>query len=112
MPNIVELALRRPYTFVVMAILIAIYGTLAAIRTPVRRYGADFQRAGSKRGRAPHRPRSRACHAQIDGLARLLAIHAEHGVVCAIFVKENLRFALQHLRFRQKKSFGAVPALL
>jgi Cu/Ag efflux pump CusA len=32
---IVRLALRRPYTFVVMAILIAIYGTLAAIRTPV-----------------------------------------------------------------------------
>ena len=32
---IVRLALRRPYTFVAMAILIAIYGTLAAIRTPV-----------------------------------------------------------------------------
>ncbi|MGH6846339.1 MAG: efflux RND transporter permease subunit, partial [Methylocella sp.] len=32
---IVRLALRRPYTFVVMAILIAIYGTLAAVRTPV-----------------------------------------------------------------------------
>jgi len=32
---IVRLALRRPYTFVVMAILIEIYGTLAAIRTPV-----------------------------------------------------------------------------
>ncbi len=35
MLGIVRLALRRPYTFVVMAILIAIYGTLAAIRTPV-----------------------------------------------------------------------------
>jgi hypothetical protein len=32
---IARLALRRPYTFVVMAILIAIYGTLATIRTPV-----------------------------------------------------------------------------
>jgi multidrug efflux pump subunit AcrB len=32
---IVRLALRRPYTFVVMAILIAIFGTLAAVRTPV-----------------------------------------------------------------------------
>jgi Cu/Ag efflux pump CusA len=32
---IVRLALRRTYTFVVMAILIAICGTLAAIRTPV-----------------------------------------------------------------------------
>ena len=32
---IVRLALRRPYTFVVMAILIAIYGALAAIPTPV-----------------------------------------------------------------------------
>ena len=31
---IVRLALRRPYTFVVMAILIVIFGTLAAIRTP------------------------------------------------------------------------------
>lgn len=34
MPNIVELALRRPYTFVVMAIPILIFGSLAAVRTP------------------------------------------------------------------------------
>ncbi len=32
---IVRLALRRPYTFIVMAILIAIFGVLAVIRTPV-----------------------------------------------------------------------------
>ncbi len=32
---IVRLALRRPYTFVVMAILISIYGSLTALRTPV-----------------------------------------------------------------------------
>jgi multidrug efflux pump subunit AcrB len=31
---IVRLALRRPYTFIVMAIVIAIFGGLAAIRTP------------------------------------------------------------------------------
>jgi len=31
---VVRLALRRPYTFVVMAILIVIFGTLAAVRTP------------------------------------------------------------------------------
>ncbi len=31
---IVRLALKRPYTFVVMAILIAIFGGLAAVRTP------------------------------------------------------------------------------
>ena len=31
---IVRLALRRPYTFVVMAILILIMGTLAIVRTP------------------------------------------------------------------------------
>src|SRR5207245_10202373 len=31
---IVRLALRRPYTFVVMAILILIMGTLAILRTP------------------------------------------------------------------------------
>src|SRR5215471_12357901 len=31
---IVRLALRRPYTFVVLAILILIMGTLAALRTP------------------------------------------------------------------------------
>src|SRR5260370_4017845 len=31
---IVRLALRRPYTFVVLAILILILGTLAALRTP------------------------------------------------------------------------------
>jgi len=32
---IVRLALRRPYTFIVMAILIALFGGLAAVRTPV-----------------------------------------------------------------------------
>jgi multidrug efflux pump subunit AcrB len=32
---IVRIALRRPYTFVVLALLILIFGTLSAIRTPV-----------------------------------------------------------------------------
>ena len=32
---IVQIALRRPYTFVVFAFLIAIFGTLAGLRTPV-----------------------------------------------------------------------------
>src|SRR6201985_653327 len=32
---IVRLALKRPYTFVVMAILIALFGGLAVVRTPV-----------------------------------------------------------------------------
>ena len=31
---VVLVALRRPYTFVVLALLIAIFGTLAALRTP------------------------------------------------------------------------------
>jgi CzcA family heavy metal efflux pump len=31
---IVQIALRRPYTFVVLSLLIAIFGTLAAVRTP------------------------------------------------------------------------------
>ena len=31
---VVRLALRRPYTFVVMAILIVLFGSLAAVRTP------------------------------------------------------------------------------
>ena len=31
---IVQIALRRPYTFVVLAVLIAIFGVLAALRTP------------------------------------------------------------------------------
>src|ERR1700739_3621048 len=35
MIGIVRLALRRPYTFVVLAVLILIVGTLAALRTPV-----------------------------------------------------------------------------
>src|SRR6478736_1517901 len=34
MTAVVRLALSRPYTFVVMAILIAIFGVLSAIRTP------------------------------------------------------------------------------
>ena len=33
MTSIVRLALARPYTFVVMAILILIFGTLSAVRT-------------------------------------------------------------------------------
>ena len=32
---IVQLALKRPYTFVVLALLIAISGSLAAVRTPI-----------------------------------------------------------------------------
>jgi multidrug efflux pump subunit AcrB len=35
MPNIVDLAHRRPYTFAVLAILIAIFGSRAIVRTPV-----------------------------------------------------------------------------
>jgi multidrug efflux pump subunit AcrB len=31
---IVQIALKRPYTFVVLALLIAIFGSLAALRTP------------------------------------------------------------------------------
>ena len=34
MIGIVRLALRRPYTFVVMAVLILIFGTTSALRTP------------------------------------------------------------------------------
>src|ERR1700719_2453227 len=34
MIGIVRLALQRPYTFVVMALLILIFGTTAALRTP------------------------------------------------------------------------------
>ncbi len=34
MTSIVRLALARPYTFVVMAILIAIFGVRAALSTP------------------------------------------------------------------------------
>ena len=32
---VVQVALRRPYTFIVLALLIAIFGALAALRTPV-----------------------------------------------------------------------------
>ncbi|HKI15314.1 MAG TPA: efflux RND transporter permease subunit, partial [Roseiarcus sp.] len=32
---VVLIALRRPYTFVVLALLIAIFGTLSALRTPI-----------------------------------------------------------------------------
>jgi hypothetical protein len=35
MAGIVTLALRRPYTFVVMALLILIFGVGAALRTPI-----------------------------------------------------------------------------
>ena len=31
---VVQIALRRPYTFVVFSVLIAIFGGLAALRTP------------------------------------------------------------------------------
>src|ERR1700746_3140701 len=32
---IVQIALRRPYTFIVLAVVIAISGALAALRTPI-----------------------------------------------------------------------------
>ena len=35
MLGLVRIALKRPYTFVVMAVLILIAGPLAAVRTPV-----------------------------------------------------------------------------
>ena len=35
MTAIVRIALRRPYTFVVLALLLLIIGPLAALRTPV-----------------------------------------------------------------------------
>ncbi len=31
---IVQIALRRPYTFVVLSLLIAIFGTVSALKTP------------------------------------------------------------------------------
>ncbi len=34
MLGIVKIALRRPYTFVVLALLILIFGVLAILRTP------------------------------------------------------------------------------
>jgi multidrug efflux pump subunit AcrB len=34
MVGIVKLALRRPYTFIVMALLIMIFGVASALRTP------------------------------------------------------------------------------
>jgi multidrug efflux pump subunit AcrB len=34
MVGIVRIALQRPYTFVVMAVLILIFGAVAALRTP------------------------------------------------------------------------------
>ena len=38
---IVKIALSRPYTFVVSAILILIFGVLSAIRTPTR-HSAEY----------------------------------------------------------------------
>ncbi len=60
---IVRLALRRPYTFVVMAILIVLFGPLAALRTPTDIFpdiripviarGLDLSRPAARRhGRA------------------------------------------------------------
>ena len=34
MIGIVKLALRRPYTFIVMAVMIMIFGVASALRTP------------------------------------------------------------------------------
>jgi len=39
---LVRIALRRPYTFVVMAMLILIVGVLSALKTPT------FQRSGCR----------------------------------------------------------------
>ena len=55
---IVRIALNKPYTFVVMAMLIVIFGVTAAVRTPPtfsqhrhsgRRRGVDLRRLAARR---------------------------------------------------------------
>ena len=58
MQAIVRIALSRPYTFVVMALLILIFGPLAALRTPTDIF-PNIKHAGDRRGLAVHRPVAR-----------------------------------------------------
>ena len=52
---IVRLALAKPYSFVVLAILILLLGPLAAARTPTDIF-PDIRDAGDRRGVAVQRP--------------------------------------------------------
>ena len=65
--GIVRIALKRPYTFVVMAMLILLIGPLAALRTPTDifprshpgdRGGLELHRPAARRDGAAHRRRS------------------------------------------------------
>ena len=67
---IVQLALRRPYTFIVLALLILIIGPLADPRTPDRHL-PQHQHPGGERHLALHRARRRG-----DGRAHHLAVRA------------------------------------
>ena len=53
---IVQLALRRPYTFIVLALLLLIVGPLAILRTPVDIF-PQHQHPGGERHLALHRAR-------------------------------------------------------
>ena len=55
MTGIVRLALRRPYTFIVMAVLILIFGTASALRTPTDIF-PEHQHSRHQRGVQLHRP--------------------------------------------------------
>ena len=46
---LVKVALDRPYTFIVMALMILIFGPLAAIRTPTGGLRSSCKRTGSCR---------------------------------------------------------------
>ena len=70
MNAIVRIALQRPYTFIVMAVLITIFGVMAALRTPTDIFpeikvpviGVAFNFSGLRAGRhvEPHRHPVRA----------------------------------------------------
>ena len=74
---IVQLALRRPYTFVVLAMLIALFGVRAALRHSDRHL-PEHQPAGDQRRLDLHRDAAGERHVGSHHL--LLRAHADHQV--------------------------------
>jgi hypothetical protein len=91
---IVQVALKRPYTFIVLAFLIAIFGSLSAVRTPTdifpqaltagttEQVGRDLDRMEPLRGLRIHDHR-RATNRERTGawVAALLIIAPSYGLL-------------------------------
>jgi multidrug efflux pump subunit AcrB len=82
---VVQLALRRPYTFVVMAIFILIMGSLAIVRTPTDIFpNINIPVVSIIWNSSSPRFQSALCMLPLSGVARYLFVPLAEAVVFAM----------------------------